>query len=48
MTNPPRRQKTSWLGDARGGMRSVGLEALIVVGLGLVALLVAWIAVTVV
>lgn len=48
MTIPPRRQKTSWADDARGGLRSIGLEAMVVVGLGLVALLVAWIAVTVV
>ncbi len=48
MTGPFRRKETSWLDDARGGIRSVGLEALVVVALVLVALIVAWIAVTVV
>lgn len=48
MTTPPRREKTSWFDDARGGFRSIGLEALVVVAIALVALVVAWIAVTVV
>ena len=48
MTTPPRRQKTSWVEDARGGIRSIGLEAVIVVVLGLLAVLIAWVAVTVV
>ena len=48
MTTPPRRQKTSWIDDAHGGMRSIGLEAVIVVVLGVIAVLIAWVAVTVV
>ncbi|MDX2344012.1 MAG: hypothetical protein QNL12_09925 [Acidimicrobiia bacterium] len=48
MTTPPRRRKTSWTDDARGGIRSIGLEAVIVVALGVIAVLIAWVAVTVV
>ena len=48
MTNSPRRRKTSWLDDVFGGLRSIGLEAMVVILLSLLAVLVAWIAVTVV
>lgn len=48
MTDPPRRRKTSWLDDVFGGLRSIGLEAMVVIVLSLLALLGAWIAVTVV
>jgi len=48
VTIPPRQRRTTWLDDARGGLRSIGLEALVVVALSVVALIVAWIAVTVV
>lgn len=48
MTTPPRREKTSWVEDAVGGLRSIGLEGLVVVCLAAIALAVAWIAVTVV
>ena len=48
MTGPPSRRRTSWVVDARGGVRSIGLEALVVVILIVIAVVVAWIAVTVV
>ena len=48
MITPPRRQKTSWIDDARGGMRAIGLETIVVVVLGVIAVLIAWVAVTVV
>jgi uncharacterized membrane protein YhfC len=48
VTGPANRRKTSWADDARGGVRSVGLEALVVVVLSAIAMVVAWIAVTVV
>ncbi|MCP4306976.1 MAG: hypothetical protein GY926_14160 [bacterium] len=47
MTTPPRREKTSWVDDALGGLTSIALEALVVLCLAAVALAVAWIAVTV-
>ena len=42
MTSPPRRRGTSWVDDAWGGLRSIGLEALVVVVLGALAAAVAW------
>ena len=48
MTERPGRRTSSWQEDARGGMRSIGLEALVVLVLALVAVIMAWVAVTVV
>jgi hypothetical protein len=48
MDSRPGRRETSWLDDARGGLRSIGLEALVIIALGLVAIIVAWVAITVV
>jgi hypothetical protein len=48
MTLPPGRRVTSWQDDAKGGTRSIGLEVLVVVVLGLVAVILSWVAVTVV
>jgi hypothetical protein len=46
--NRPGRRQTSWVDDARGGIKSVGLEALVVVVLSLVAVILAWVAIAVV
>ncbi len=48
MTGPPRRRRTSWVDDAWGGLRSIGLEALVVVVLGLIAVIIALVVLTVV
>lgn len=48
MTGSPDRRGTSWLDDAWGGIRSIGLEALVVVLLSVVALIIAWAVLTVV
>jgi len=48
MDSRPGRRETNWPDDARGGLRSIGLEALVIVALGLVAVIVAWVAIAVV
>ncbi len=48
MIDPPARRETSWQDDARGGIRSIGLEALVVIILALVGVIVAWVALAVV
>ncbi len=48
MTEHLSRRVTSWQDDARGGMRSVALEVLVVVVLGLLGVLLAWVATAVV
>jgi hypothetical protein len=48
MTDQPQRRSTSWVDDVIGGIRSVGIEALVVLTLALVAFLLAWVVVTVV
>ncbi len=48
MDSRPRRRESSWLDDARGGLRSIGLEALVIIALGLVSAILAWVAITVV
>lgn len=48
MTSPTGRRVTSWQDDAGGGIRSIVLEALVVVVLGLLAVVLSWVAVTVV
>ncbi len=48
MTGPPVRRGTSWVDDMWGGIRSIGLEALVVVLLSLIALIIAWAVLTVV
>lgn len=48
MTGPPDRRGTSWVDDTWGGIRSIGLEALVVVVLSLIALIIAWAVLTVV
>jgi hypothetical protein len=46
VTSP--RRPTTWFDDARGGLRSIVLEALIVVAVGVVAVGIAWIAIAVI
>lgn len=48
MDSRPDRRQTSWVDDARGGIKSVGLEALVIVVLSLVGVILAWIALAVV
>jgi hypothetical protein len=48
MTERLGRRVTSWQDDAKGGIRSVLLEALVVVVLGLVGVVLAWVATAVV
>lgn len=48
MTERFGRRVTSWQDDAKGGIRSVLLEALVVVVLGLVGVVLAWVATAVV
>lgn len=48
MTGPSGRRRTSWVDDFWGGVRSIGLEALVVIVLSVIAVLVAWVALTVV
>ncbi|MEA2001419.1 MAG: hypothetical protein U9N84_05975 [Actinomycetota bacterium] len=48
MDSRPGRRETTWLDDVRGGVRSIGLEALVVIALSLIAVIVAWVAITVV
>ena len=48
MTDRPKRRATNWVDDAGGGIRSIGIEALVVVALAVLAFLLAWIVVTVV
>ena len=48
MTEEPKRRSTSWVDDVTGGIRSVGIEALVVLTLALVAFVLAWVVVTVV
>lgn len=44
MIDPPSRRPTSWQDDAKGGLRSIGIEALTVVLLVAFAVIVAWVA----
>lgn len=44
MIDPPGRRVTSWQDDAKGGLRSIGIEALTVVLLVAVAVIVARVA----
>jgi hypothetical protein len=48
MTERFGRRVTSWQDDARGGMRSIGLEALVVVVFAVLGVLLAWVALAVV
>lgn len=48
MTERFGRRVTSWQDDARGGARSILLEALVVIVLGLLGVIVAWVAIAVV
>jgi hypothetical protein len=48
MTGRLRRRSTTWIDDIRGGVRAIWLEALIVVGLVIVAAVAAAIALAVV
>ncbi len=48
MTGRLRRRTTTWVDDARGGLRAIGLEALVVVVIAVAALVVAAIALAVV
>lgn len=48
MDSRPGRRQASWADDARGGIKSVGLEVLVVVVLSLTAGILAWVALAVV
>ena len=47
MTEHPHRRTASWQDDARGGLRSILLEVLVVAALIVLAVALAWVAVTV-